>query len=246
MRILLILFFFTALIFNSNQAIAQSNLEDVVYLENGSVYRGTLLGDYPDSTIAIQILGGSIIVLPKSSIISIKKESEFDPFQTIYSPRDTGYTFFTSIGLLMGTNDWGYSGGVILDIINGYHFNERLQAGIGLTLEASDDFYLSVYLDGRWNFVEGKNTPFVYGDLGMYTLLANKDANGIIDLNPGITAGLGLGIRINSSKKQTGFIMSLGYKLSKYTVTEEDWWSDSQTVYHYTKNKAIFKIGFVW
>ena len=62
MRNLLILPVFLALICIADDAKAQSHLEDVVYLENGSVYRGTLLGDYPDSTIALQILGGSIIV----------------------------------------------------------------------------------------------------------------------------------------------------------------------------------------
>ncbi len=246
MRFLLILPIFLSLICLSDQAYTQSHLEDVVYLEDGSVYRGTLLGDYPDSTIAIQILGGSIIVIQKSKIISIKREPNFDPFHVIYSPRDTGYTVFGSIGLLMGTDSWGYTGGVLVDMINGYHFNEKYQAGLGLTLEASDNFYLSVYLDGRYNFKKGKNTPFLYGDFGLYTPLIDKESSWIIDYDPGITTGLGFGLRLNSKKNQTGFIMSLGYKVSTFTIVEEDWWSGGLITYNYVKNKALFKVGFVW
>ena len=246
MRHLLISFFLAAFVCVSEKAIAQSHLEDVVYLENGSVYRGTLLTNYPDSTVAIQILGGSIIVTPRSTVTAIKKEPAFDPFQTIYTPRDTGYTILGSIGLLMGSDSWGYAGGVVVDMINGYHFSERVQAGLGLTIEASDNFYLSIYLDGRWNFRSGKNTPFVYGDFGLHTPLIDKDASWVTDYDPGITGGAGIGIRLNSTKKQTGFIMSLGYKLSRYSISEEDWWSGNPIVYNYTKNKALFKIGFVW
>ncbi|MBK7568883.1 MAG: hypothetical protein IPI31_13765 [Bacteroidetes bacterium] len=246
MRILLFLTVFLTLICIQEEAKAQTHLEDVVYLENGSVYRGTLLGDYPDSTVAVQILGGSIIVIPKGSIISITKEAKFDPFNTIYSPRDTGYTIFASIGLLMGSDVWGYSGGVIVDMINGYHFSDKYQAGLGLTLEASNNFFLSIYLNGRYNFKLGKNTPFLYGDFGMHTPLIDKNQGRVIDYDPGITTGLGIGIRLNSNKKQTGFIMSLGYKLSTYSIIEEDWWIGSQVAYNYVKNKALFKIGFVW
>ena len=246
MRLIGTLIIFIILQLSASQLHAQSHKEDVVYLENGSVYRGTLLENYRDSTIAIQIIGGSIIVIPEKEIVSITREEAYDPFNIIYSPRDTGYTFFASIGLLLGSDDWGYESGVFVDMINGYHFNEQFQGGIGTLLEASGDFYLSVYLDGRYNLKSGKNSPFVYGDFGIYTPLINKENGDIEDIDPGVTTGLGLGLRSNSKSSQTGFIISVGYKMSMYSITENDRWSNNLTTYEYTLHRFILKIGLVF
>ncbi len=246
MRLIGILLLITFFQLGSKKLNAQSHKEDVVYLENGSVYRGKLLGNYPDSTIAIQIIGGSIIVIAKNDIISTAREEAFDPYDIIYSPRDKGYTIFTSIGLLIGTDNWGYSGGVFVDMIHGYHFNEQVQAGIGTLIEASDGFYLALYLDGRFNVKKGKNSPFFYGDIGIYTPLIYKDNADVEDIDPGMNMGLGFGLRFNSKRSQTGFIVSLGYIRSAYSITQADRWDDQLATYSYTKNKAIFKIGLVW
>ncbi len=55
-------------------AIAQSNMEDVVYLKNGSSYRGLIVEQILGESIKIQIAGGSVIAFPVADVYKITKE----------------------------------------------------------------------------------------------------------------------------------------------------------------------------
>jgi hypothetical protein len=55
-------------------AAAQTNMQDVLYLKNGSIIRGMIIQFIPDSTIKIQTIDGSIFVFPSLDITKIQKE----------------------------------------------------------------------------------------------------------------------------------------------------------------------------
>jgi hypothetical protein len=56
---------------------AQSNMEDVIYLKNGSVYRGMIIEQVPNVSYKIQIAGGSIFTVTIAEIEKITKEEKY-------------------------------------------------------------------------------------------------------------------------------------------------------------------------
>ncbi|MDB5228662.1 MAG: hypothetical protein JWN78_2855 [Bacteroidota bacterium] len=55
-------------------AYSQKNLEEVVYLKNGSIIRGTIIEQIPNETLKIQTRDGSVFVYKFDEIIKITKE----------------------------------------------------------------------------------------------------------------------------------------------------------------------------
>ena len=62
----------------------QNNLEEVVYLKNGSIIRGTIIEQVPNQTLKIQTKDGSVFVYSFSEIEKITKEKIFiSPYYNI-------------------------------------------------------------------------------------------------------------------------------------------------------------------
>lgn len=55
-------------------AFAQNNMEDVMYLKNGNVYRGMIIEQVPGVNYKIQIAGGSVFTVTVSEVEKITKE----------------------------------------------------------------------------------------------------------------------------------------------------------------------------
>lgn len=55
----------------------QTNMEEVVYLKDGSSLRGTILEQIPNETLKIQTKDGSIFVCKFSDVLKITKEKVF-------------------------------------------------------------------------------------------------------------------------------------------------------------------------
>ncbi len=143
----LFLFFVTA-------TFAQQNMEDVLYLKNGTVYRGMIIEQIPNVSYKIQIAGGSIVAVTLSDVEKIAKEpvyhsqaqnkSSDHQFENDFgrcSPfhhRDTStvpyhlrkHRFFSSIEFRPGLNNVG------LRFLRGYKFNRFAFVGIGFGFDA--------------------------------------------------------------------------------------------------------------
>jgi len=66
------------LVMNLGEAFSEEpTLEDVVYLRNGSVIRGTIIELRPEENIRIQMRDGSILVLPFAEVERVAKEPPF-------------------------------------------------------------------------------------------------------------------------------------------------------------------------
>jgi hypothetical protein len=72
MRVKMFLFFFLAIFFN---AFSQTINEDVVYLNNGSLYRGKIIDSAQVSTIKIECYDHNVYVINRSEIKKLAKET---------------------------------------------------------------------------------------------------------------------------------------------------------------------------
>lgn len=77
-RILLALLL--SILFSIPHVSAQRDMEDVIYLKNGSVYRGDIIATDPGKSYKIEIAGGSIIFISIAEVDKVMREArKYDP-----------------------------------------------------------------------------------------------------------------------------------------------------------------------
>lgn len=96
---------------------AQQPMEDVVYLENGSVIRGTILEQTPGESLRIETRDGNIFVFDMEEVERITREAAVE----IGGPKSSGtaltLALFPGIIGVQGVGQW-YNG----DILKGFLF----------------------------------------------------------------------------------------------------------------------------
>lgn len=133
---------------NSSVLIAQSDLEDVVYLKNGSIIRGVIIEQVPNKSIKIQTRDGNIFAYAIEEVERITKEGSPRSWQT--KRNHSGAQLSSLIGY--GTED-------------GYNF------GLGVRIGAS--FSSGAYLGGVFVYHLGKSQDFPVPYYGNVKLSVN-------------------------------------------------------------------------
>lgn len=189
----------------SLQLLAQNQLEDVVYLNNGSIYRGVIIEEVPNVSLKIRIMGGSVVAIAMGDITKKTKEpfyTEESPapetvspvrneprperVKTPFEPRKKGYFFQGQ--LMLEIPQAGFR------VVNGYKFGRfgHLGIGVGLDLVGGSVFngpvndldvtdlagvYLPLYLYYAGDILQSRITPFYAIEAG-YTHPLNSGSFG--------------------------------------------------------------------
>lgn len=158
------------------------NYQDVVYLKNGSVIKGTIMEQVPDKTIKIKS-GENLFVYQMDEIEKITKEEEESKSKksllTGKSELIKGYQLNLELGVSVGR--WTSNTSMIArgNVVNGYRFNPYISTGLGIGLRAYEFFQLingnsnsstttllPVFADVRINFLDRKVSPYSATGLG--------------------------------------------------------------------------------
>jgi hypothetical protein len=151
-------------------------MRDVVYLKNGSVIKGIITEQVPDSTLKIETSDGSLFVYPMSEVARITKEvvSTRDSFNKQLPTeryRTHGYKGFIETGYTVGTGDINL-GRLEFLTTHGYLVNPYFYIGAGMgwhyytSLESASAPF---FIDARTYFRKGKVVPYAGLKLG-YTV----------------------------------------------------------------------------
>jgi hypothetical protein len=228
---------------------AQPNMQDVVYLKNGSIIKGKIVSPENMATervsaegVKVQIAGGSVFVFPHDEIDSIKKESslkeQIKHIKKDYFRREHGYRNITSFGVLYGANlkkvtpdpndpnsynnddDWGMT----LHTVNGYQWWPYLFTGAGMGIDRYINYkqtFSPFYFRVASEFLKKKVTPYVFGDVG-YAVMWKQRNNVSYSYKSkgGLYVSAGAGIRIYT-RSRASVILSASYKR---TNSETTWW----------------------
>ena len=105
---------------------AQKQNDDVLYLKNGSIYRGKIT-EKTDQIIKLETYDRNVFVVQLSDIQEIKQEESLKKPVILY--KEKGYIHYTELGPLAGSNR--ASNGVTTSAFsfqttNGYKFNQYL------------------------------------------------------------------------------------------------------------------------
>ena len=158
-----------AFLFLTTLAFAQSNLQDVVYLKNGSIIRGVIIEQVPNLSVKIQTVDRNVFVYQIDEIEKLTKEP--------YQGRSRNSSYSTGRGLKsgyrgiieMGVTSFASSYGIIVNFINGYQFNPYFSLGLGVGnryLSATDDFIFPIFTDFRVNFIDNIGSPYLSFGVG--------------------------------------------------------------------------------
>lgn len=229
-----------SLLFFSAETFSQPNIEDVVYLKNGSVLRGKIT-ENKFGIIKIEIAGGSMFVFQQSETDSIKKENALNrklrAMRKDYFRCDRGFRNMTEAGIIYGVdlkkpdnNNYYYNYnnaddvGLSLHTVNGYQFWSYLYVGAGMGIDRFINYKQSFspfYLRVTSEFLKTKVTPYVFCDVGYSHMWKQRNTDYYSYNNKGglyVSAGGGLRIYTRS---RASVILSVAYKRNS---SETKWW----------------------
>jgi len=166
--------------------IVSDKYQEIVYLKNGSIIRGTIVEQIPNRSIKIITGDGNIFAFQVDDIEKIVKETPVNnrKSQSSFSGLQSGYKGIIDLGYYAGV------GNIPIDrfnfnFINGYQINPYFSIGIGTGMHVFYNNYdynssvlIPVFADFRVSFTKARISPYLSFDIG-YSFNASDDFNGI-------------------------------------------------------------------
>lgn len=184
---------------------AQNNYQEVVYLKNGSVIRGTIIEFVPGASIKIKS-AGNVFFYKIEEIEKITREipekgSGGTTGDYGFKPKGFGASYEMGLISFPASDFTAFS----MVLINGYRFSPHFFMGLGLGAEVASGFVsVPAYLDFRAYFLKSRVTP--YFDLG-----AGYNMWSVGKLYHGFMISPAFGVRLALTQK-VGMGLNLGYK----------------------------------
>lgn len=228
-RILLLL----GLLISTGMYCMAQNYTEVVYLKNGSVIRGVIIEQIPNSSLKIQTADGSIFAYPIQEVERITKETaqRQNKYTKYGKPSLRGYKGFIESGFIFDLSDCN-ANHLNFSTIHGYQFNNYLFLGGGVGINNytdADSYSVPIFANFRVNFMDKRITPFA-------DITSGYSAG---DVEGGF-ANMGLGVRFSLARK-----MAINVKL-EYNYQEYDY--SYHSYYYYIESESInglgVKVGF--
>ena len=190
-KVLFLLLLFIGSIATSNA----QNVQEVVYLKNGSVVRGVVIEQVPGISLKVQTSDGSIFAYQMSEVEKITKETAKSNFSF---NRTQGYKGFIDLGYTIGAGDWGVDR-IELTTSHGYQFNPYLYIGAGVSANYYYDaelFGLPFFAHARANLINNSISPYIDFKIGY----------SIIDIE-GFYMSPSIGCKIKSFNIGVGYVL---------------------------------------
>jgi len=225
----------------------QTNSPDVVHLTNGSYIKGEVIEYMVDEYVKIMSVDGKVHEIKAEDVTKINRKSIRQ-----VGVKEKGFFNATSIGMIIGQNNYGSLVNLSFNTVNGFQFKQRFQAGIGTGLDLiNDQLHFPFTADFKYAFFKGATTPYI-GVNGGYMLPMNNGNN----YNPyyyyyptqykgGFTGGFEIGFR-NFSNEHMGMTFALGYKTARMEETYYDYYYEQEVYRQTIINRFRLSIGFVF
>lgn len=246
----------------SSQLISQVTEEfrrtDVVYLKNGSIFRGQIEAYEIGSNLSLRIEKNKVMIIKAKSIKKIvqeattaEKQAQLDPQkrEKTYAFRENGLHFTTALGYIGGNNQFGdYTDAFNVHFQSIYHFHRLLGTGLGVGV----DFYnvnlgsiVPIYTTLRGYFKAQNVSPYYQLAAGYGIPIVDEETSGFTSSKGGYYLAPELGFRFEGSA-EANFYMGLGLQWQKasYIFDFEDRVSKNED--SYTFRRFNFKIGILF
>ncbi|MDX2250372.1 MAG: hypothetical protein SF052_26550 [Bacteroidia bacterium] len=241
--------------------------EDVLYLKNGWILHGTLIGSASDSLVRIETHDRNVFVFPQTDILRAEQKIAILKTPPRYSSsiriereisyRNKGYFLLAQVGTMMGSaSDVNNESTKLFNphIINGYRFNRFVSAGAGFGINLmARGAYMPIFLDVRGDLLKQKMTPHYYANAGYSLPLFERDVvwgwwgqplEGSYKAKGGLLLDGGAGIKIHTP---SGFawLLTGGYRVQQ---VEESYmtWGEVRITERYTFQRVSLQLGVMF
>ncbi|MEM1326720.1 MAG: hypothetical protein AAGI23_12230 [Bacteroidota bacterium] len=227
---------------------------DVVYLKDGSIFRGSILKYYPNATLKMRIHGGSKVTFHANKIERVVQspygaevvEVEENERRVPIIP-ENGFTHTASLGMLNGTTPWSGDAiaGLSLHYTLGYQFAENYNVGVGSGVDyyylAQREMLVPVFLQMKRTFPwKPSFQPFISMAAGYGFGLTSEDQN-VIDAEGGFLWHPAVGVALGSSKDYH-WQLDVGYRWQEADFTfENQWWNRATTTHEMTYKRFVVR-----
>lgn len=204
---------------------AQSKLQDVVYLKNGSIIRGIIIEQVPNKSIKIETADKSVFVYQLEEIEKLVKETIVSKNTLNALSVETGYKGILELGYQIGDG----MGRLKLNFINGSQINPTFSLGFGTGVRYYYDaqmVLIPIFGDFRANFINYQ--------------ISNQ-------LFPYLSVGVGYSFDATYSFEPTGFLfepaVGLCYVISDKSLLNFGLGFEVQGYYGSSLNALSFNVG---
>jgi len=231
---------------------AQHILEDVVYLNNGSIIRGKIVKNEND-TLKIETCGRNLFVFKSSEIqkttMELRQASKHEFREEFVSTKQKGIYSYTTLGLLIGSNT---SPTFSFQTTAGYNFNTHIGLGLGLGIENLQTEIVPVFVSFKSNLTEKANSPFFSCHIGYSFPLVKEENddnmyyNSTSEYEGGVNVGFDVGVHSYKTQKRA-FTITAGYRYQLVSETYTNFYNSSsieKNIYEF--NRISVKIGFMF
>jgi len=219
--------------------------EEAIYLKNGSVIRGKMVKSETDRTVRIQCADRNIWAFDTSEIKMIT--TEMLPKSLIGSVNKPGYFGCFQLGFMGGKNENGSSQvNTGLNYVHAYQVSQASYGG-GIGIEFWDFAVMPLYTDFRYNFLDGRASPYLHLTAGYAFSLENNNTsdNFTREQRGGFSYGIFGGIK-QLVGKRAALVFSAGYRYQKMRAIDPDPWNHGHVTTTYQYNRIEIKIGLTF
>ena len=251
-KLLITLCIFSAILFVPEISQAQEKLQDVIYLNNGSILHGEIIEIKANESITMISNCGDKWVVDQNEIKRIAKELVSNEIKK-NSNEEISYMvngFYSNIyiGFLLSGEMESLFPSLSLMFLNGYQFDWGLALGAGVGIDLINESYMPLVGDIRYSFKDSKLSHFVFFQGGYALPLGSPDPYdyNYYESNPESKGGYiinpGIGLKLNLNDKNA-FSFDIGYK---YMQVEHEYIEfNGQDINRTTKyNRISLGIGF--
>lgn len=196
---------------------------DVVMMQNGDRWKGTLLDYQKGQSLALLLSTGDTLKLGAASLGSIQGISIGSRY---YKHNNKGLWGHAEMGLNFGENNYGVlvDGGSMM-LSGGYKWGRLGAFGVGIAREAFTDIKtVPIFLAYNGDWYNNKTTPYHFVQIGHSfgkDAESNPDFKRFEDVSGGFRMNLGVGLKIKGPN--THFTLGIGYLMQEATF-ERRWW----------------------
>ncbi len=225
----------------------KENCRDVVYLTNGSVFRGKIIEYQHDGELIMESWNGGQLRLPAQNVKKIEQkcrdEKRVPMLQRTYTFRESGWYHATRAEAI-----WGQSGvGFGLQHSSGLQFNRLIGVGIGagienLTPKTNDVSTYPIFVEARGYLSPKSISPFYALGFGWAFAGKENDFDNGIDENwsGGRMSQWQIGYRLGNNLTLHG-----GLRLQRKTRNWQEWWG-GQRVDKIRQKRFEFGLGILF
>jgi hypothetical protein len=226
---------------------------DVVYLKNGSIFKGEILDYHPDKQLKLELSNSGIIITLESKKVKKIIQGDVDSVnlkrvERPYHFREKGFYNATYVmanagGSAFDVTETNYGFGVQTSF--GYQFHRLLGVGVGIGMDyyykGSGENFMPVFGEVRGYLFSKKWTPTYSFAVGHGFAFKDEDRN-ITQADGGWMILPAIGIRMGGAKTMN-FTLDAGVKIQKGKFEFTNW---EVTEHRMTYRRLVVRAGFIF